>query len=108
MPWAPRRHCASKPDTPPPRRPSPSVQGYGRAWQCLAQAFKRAHPFCADPFGVHGGRFVLGDHVDHIVARKNGGTDEWSNLRNLCRSCHSYKTAKFDGGFGNQRPPGGE
>ncbi|WP_442869375.1 HNH endonuclease [Bradyrhizobium sp. CCBAU 11430] len=44
-----------------------------------------------------------GFHLDHIKARKGGGTDEPSNLRWLCRPCHSRKTAKVEGGFGHPR-----
>ena len=32
--------------------------------------------------------------VDHIVARKNGGTDDEANLIACCRSCNSAKGAK--------------
>jgi 5-methylcytosine-specific restriction endonuclease McrA len=34
---------------------------------------------------VHGKRA----HVDHIVPKRQGGTDEVTNLRTLCASCHS-------------------
>lgn len=30
--------------------------------------------------------------VDHIKARKHGGTNDFSNLQCLCRSCHTSKT----------------
>ena len=41
-------------------------------------------------------------HVDHIVARSKGGADlDPNGLVSLCRSCHSAKTARMDGGFGN-------
>lgn len=39
-------------------------------------------------------------HVDHIVPKVDGGTDDMENLQTLCRSCHSRKTALEDGGFG--------
>jgi 5-methylcytosine-specific restriction protein A len=42
-------------------------------------------------------------HVDHIVAVVDGGTDEAENLILRCQQCHSRKTAKNDGGFGNKK-----
>jgi 5-methylcytosine-specific restriction protein A len=41
--------------------------------------------------------------ADHYVARAKGGSDDLSNLRGMCHSCHSRKTAKQDAGFGNAR-----
>lgn len=42
-------------------------------------------------------------HVDHVVAKAQGGSDEGRNLQSLCRACHSRKTTSRDGGFGNAR-----
>lgn len=42
-------------------------------------------------------------HVDHIIARDLGGSSDPSNLQALCHSCHSRKTAREDGGFGNRK-----
>lgn len=77
--------------------------GYDRRWSKLARRFRMAHPFCADPFGIHSkdNRFEVSEEVDHIIPRSKGGTDEWSNLQALCTRCHSRKTATLDGGFGN-------
>lgn len=33
-------------------------------------------------------------HVDHVVAKAHGGTDDLTNLRGLCEECHMSKTAK--------------
>jgi 5-methylcytosine-specific restriction protein A len=46
---------------------------------------------CLTPVGMSG-------HVDHIVPKAHGGTDDSGNLQTLCRSCHSSKTATEDGG----------
>ncbi len=86
-----------------PRRAGPSRRGYDRRWQRLAQAFRRAHPLCADPFGLHEGRPTPGEHVDHIVPLAAGGTHDDSNLQTLCASCHSRKTVMQDGGFGRSK-----
>ena len=91
-----RRHEASP-------RPSPSKRGYDRRWTRVARMFRRRHPFCADPFGLHAGSTVptLGEHVDHVVPISAGGSNDESNLQTLCHRWHSRKTALYDGGFGN-------
>jgi 5-methylcytosine-specific restriction enzyme A len=40
------------------------------------------------------GRVTLGDEVDHIVPLQQGGSDDDSNKRLLCRPCHKAKTAR--------------
>ncbi|WP_157177302.1 HNH endonuclease [Sphingomonas prati] len=47
------------------------------------------------------GRTTLAVEVDHIVPLDKGGTDDDSNTRNLCKSCHLEVTAEQ---FGH-RPP---
>lgn len=32
--------------------------------------------------------------VDHIIPRKQGGSDELDNLQTLCKECHDRKSAK--------------
>ncbi|MFL5328387.1 MAG: HNH endonuclease [Gemmataceae bacterium] len=51
------------------------------------------------------GQLVKAKHVDHIKSRRKGGTNDHSNLRSLCHSCHSRKTCKHDGGFGHKPKP---
>ncbi|MBI5763651.1 MAG: HNH endonuclease [Planctomycetes bacterium] len=86
-----------------PQRQVPASAGdYGRAWRRLRRLVLRLHPFCVDPFGHHAadGRFEVATEVDHIVPRRAGGKDVIENLQSLCITCHSRKTARFDGGFG--------
>jgi len=77
-------------------RPSSSARGYGTDWQAL----RASHPH-TDCTGC-GRPWKAGYHLDHIVARNAGGTDDAANLHWLCHSCHSRKTAKQDGGFGHR------
>lgn len=47
------------------------------------------------------GRMRAASHVDHIDA--DTSNNDLTNLQGLCRPCHSAKTAREDGGFGNRR-----
>lgn len=84
-------------------RPSSHARGYTYRWHRLSRWYRAQHPFCVDPFGVHGRLLELGEHVDHIVPLAAGGTDDESNLQTLCAACHSRKTVVCDGGFGNKK-----
>lgn len=84
------------------RRGSSAARGYGHAWRTRRlRILKRDKYLCQacrrngvlNPVGKSG-------HVDHVVPRARGGTDDDSNLQTLCASCHSAKTATEDGGFG--------
>ena len=83
----------------PPRtdtRPNASVRGYGTDWRRTRDEHLKLNPYC-----VQCGK--VGSHVDHIVSRAQGGSDNPGNLQTLCPNCHSRKTAQQDGGFGNRR-----
>jgi 5-methylcytosine-specific restriction protein A len=97
MPTAPRKHQ-------PPRyareaRPGPSVRGYDRSWRRLRAAFLMQYPMCEDCMRKPA------TEVDHIIAIEKGGNNDDTNLQALCKSCHSRKTVKCDGGFGHTRRP---
>lgn len=85
------RYRAAHPDT----RPSAATRGYDAKWRRIRAAFLKAHQECAECGEP-------GNNVDHIVAKAQGGSDEWSNLQTLCARCHSRKTNQQDGGFGNK------
>lgn len=73
-----------------------SRRGYtSAAWRALRASILMRDPLCRSCHGAPS------THADHVVARANGGTDAPSNLQGLCASCHSRKTAREDGGFGN-------
>lgn len=76
-----------------------STSGGGRKafWRQLRAEVLARDPMCRDC-----GR-APSKHADHVIAKRDGGADHVSNLRGVCHSCHSAKTARVDGGFGNPR-----
>ena len=77
------------------RLPSPQ-RGYGNYWRRLRAKILSKHPYCVDPYQVHAIPEKATD-VDHIISKRDGGTDDESNLQTLCHACHSRKTARSDG-----------
>lgn len=63
----------------------------GGNWSRRAKAFKAVHIQCAKC----GALAEL--ECDHIVPKHRGGTDDYSNLQSLCKSCHANKTAQEQG-----------
>lgn len=80
-------------------RGSSTKQGYGSTWRNGPRAEVMATEHCCRMCGAHG---QPDDHADHIVPRRQGGSDERANLQRLCGRCHRSKTADQDGGFGNR------
>jgi 5-methylcytosine-specific restriction protein A len=80
-------------------RGSAHARGYGRAWNRIRALMLAREPHCRQC--RRAGSLVRAVAVDHIVPRSAGGGDTPRNLQPLCQSCHSRKTARSDGGFGN-------
>ena len=107
MPVRPPIHQTYKPA--PVKRKSAWERGYDGVWNKGARraALNRDKWRCV----MCGQKLFLKKqmaHVDHIIDKVDGGTDDLSNLRSLCHSCHSKRTVKESGGFGNpkHRPAG--
>jgi 5-methylcytosine-specific restriction protein A len=80
------------------QRPSSSRRGYGANWRKVRAMYLARCPICEDPEGQHrGGPPVLASEVHHIKPLAEGGTNKFSNLQALCKSCHSRLTAKASG-----------
>lgn len=78
-------------------RPSASVRGYGTDWRKLRDTMPKT------PCAICGEPWEEGMHLDQRIPRAVGGTDHPSNLQWVHRRCHSTKTARQDGGYGNRR-----
>ena len=84
-------------------RGTTAQRGYGGRWQTLRKRFILQHPYCQEC--LKQGKLKEATDVDHIVPHRGCAKllfDE-ANLQALCHECHSRKTAKEDGGFGNRQ-----
>lgn len=74
-----------------------------KVYRAARKVFMAEHPFCA----VCG---APATDLDHIRPHKGDKELFWdpANWQALCASCHSRKTAKEDGGYGNRRRPARE
>lgn len=73
------------------QRGSAASRGYDRRWRAKRLAYLRKHPLCVECAGA--GLTVAATDVDHIIAKRDGGTDDEGNLQALCHAHHSKKTA---------------
>lgn len=83
------------------RRGTPAERGYDARWQRFRdKVYAVRHPAVCVICGHAGISKEM--HVDHIESIANRPDLKYaeSNLRWLCRSCHSRKTVLSDGGFG--------
>lgn len=85
-----------------PKRESSSARLYDRKWRKESKLFLAIHPYCAEC--ERQGRRTLATEVDHIKPHRGNLRLFWDrkNWQGLCHRCHSVKTAKEDGGFGNK------
>lgn len=62
------------------------------AWRKLQKVYRRAHPICEFCIAA-GGAMRPTEHIDHSVARSQGGAPlAWDNLMAACIPHHSRKT----------------
>ena len=84
------------------QRGSAAERGYGGKWRRLRALILKRDPTCRcevdechhDP-GYCGKR---SSHVDHMVAKRDGGTDDPSNLKGLCGTCHNSAKQRTEKG----------
>lgn len=81
------------------QRGTASQRGYDATWQRLRKMVLNANPLCRSC--QRDGMATPATEVDHIVPINRGGERlDRKNLQALCKSCHSKKTVREDGGFG--------
>ena len=85
------------------KRGSAASRGYDSRWKKYRLNFLRKNPLCI--ICLDKGKLIPSTRVDHTTPHKGDMKLFWDtkNHQALCESCHNRKTAKEDGGFGNER-----
>ncbi|CAG4906198.1 HNH endonuclease [Paraburkholderia saeva] len=74
-------------------RGSRHQRGYGSRWEKQrARILARDNGLCQPC--LRDGRITAARHVDHVIAKAEGGTDVDVNLQSICVRCHKAKTAE--------------
>jgi 5-methylcytosine-specific restriction enzyme A len=84
------------------RRGNFRERGYSSKWDRFRLQFLKANPLCV--MCKKDGRIAPARVCDHVVPHRGDPKKFWNpdgGFQALCISCHSKKTAKEDGGFGN-------
>lgn len=84
-------------------RPTARERGYTRKWQSARESYLQDHPLCVECLADE--VVTVATEVDHITPHRGDQTLFWdrNNWQALCKPCHSRKTVRTDGGFGNPR-----
>jgi 5-methylcytosine-specific restriction protein A len=77
---------------------------YGRDWRRARLAYLADHPLCECDDCRKNGWLKPATVIDHIIPHKGDLELFWDSENNwmaMSARCHSIKTAREDGGFGN-------
>lgn len=79
------------------RRPTRVVPTWQEEWRRLRGRYLQVNPICSCG--------QTATEVHHMVPVRQDATLalRWSNLRAMCKPCHSRLTATTDGGYGHPR-----
>lgn len=72
---------------------STTARGYGAPWKKLRLIILARDKYLCQEC-LRNSRYTRANHVDHILNKAAGGTDDHSNLQALCEPCHNAKTAR--------------
>ena len=72
-------------------------RGYGSEWDKLRVAALERDKHLCQPCRAKG-RVTPATEVDHVLRKRDGGTDDMTNLQSICSPCHTAKTAAENGG----------
>jgi 5-methylcytosine-specific restriction protein A len=81
------------------RRGSSTERGYGARHQRIREVVRREEPLCRECLSNN--ITTASSEMDHIDG--NSMNTRRDNLQMLCKTCHSRKTIREQGGFGNGR-----
>ncbi len=73
------------------QRSSDHNKTYGRRWRTIRDLYLARHPLCEECLKHN--FYVPADEVHHIVPPEKGGSNDFSNLMALCKSCHTKTRA---------------
>ncbi|MBA3562883.1 MAG: HNH endonuclease [Gammaproteobacteria bacterium] len=80
------------------RRGTTAERGYGSRWRSVRAVHLQSEPLCR--FCAACGHVKAAHEVDHVDG--DSGNNAAENLRSLCKSCHSRRTAS-EQGFARRR-----
>ncbi len=75
------------------KRGSSSKRGYDHRWRKIRKMYLSGNLLCVEC--LKKGLLVEATEVHHIIPIMNGGTNDYSNLMALCKSCHSKITIRW-------------
>ena len=106
MPWKPKRICShpgcrelthdsycDKHQKEYNKKRAPLIkERYGKEWRQIRNRYIKLYLFCEEC--LKNDRYTKAQEVHHKIPLSNGGTHDYTNLKSLCKSCHSRITAK--------------
>ena len=83
-------------------RGSSTERGYNTRWRKYRLVFLMHNPLCV--ICLKSGEITPATELDHIIPHKGDMDLFWDkgNHQGLCKPCHSRKSVKEDGGWGNK------